>query len=171
VIYAVLLAFAVIVVWEKFTDAETAVVQEAGAAATLYPLASGLEPEAAATRAALTNYLRLSIDREWPQMAAGNESQEVTQALNALYAAALRLTDKGSRHPAISGEMFKQLDTITQARRVQLHGARGVVPGILWAVLVCGAVLIPFLAFVVSAVGARSPDRPFERTTAIIAPI
>jgi hypothetical protein len=44
VIYAVLLAFAVIVVWEKFTDAETAVVQEAGAAATLYPLASGLEP-------------------------------------------------------------------------------------------------------------------------------
>ena len=35
--YAVLLAFAVIVVWEKFTDAETAVVQEAGAAATLYP--------------------------------------------------------------------------------------------------------------------------------------
>src|ERR1700737_5176904 len=63
VIYAVLLAFAVIVVWEKFTDAETAVVQEAGAAATLYPLASGPEPEAAATRAALTNYLRLSIDR------------------------------------------------------------------------------------------------------------
>src|ERR1700737_1897722 len=63
VIYAVLLAFTVIVVWEKFTDAETAVVQEAGAAATLYPLASGPEPEAAATRAALTNYLRLSIDR------------------------------------------------------------------------------------------------------------
>jgi hypothetical protein len=140
VIYAVLL-FAVIVVWEKFTDVETAVVQETRAAATLYPLASGPEPEAAATRAALTNYLRLSIDREWPQMAAGNESQEVAQALNALYAAALRLTDKGSRHPAIFGEMFKQLDAITQARRVQLHGARGVVPGILWTVLVCGAAL------------------------------
>ena len=31
VIYAVLLAFAEIVVWEKFSDAETAVVQEAGA--------------------------------------------------------------------------------------------------------------------------------------------
>jgi hypothetical protein len=35
VIYAVLLAFAVIVVWEKFRDAETAVLQEAGASATL----------------------------------------------------------------------------------------------------------------------------------------
>ena len=34
VIYAVLLAFAVIIVWERFTDAESAVVQEAAAAAT-----------------------------------------------------------------------------------------------------------------------------------------
>jgi len=33
VIYAVLLAFAVFVVWGKFNDAETAVVQEAGASA------------------------------------------------------------------------------------------------------------------------------------------
>ena len=141
VIYAVLLAFAVIVVWEKFTEAETAVVQEAGAAATLYRLASGPEPEAVATRAALTNYLRLAIDRDWPQMAAGKESHEVTQALDALYAAALRLTDKGSRQPALFVEMFKQLDAITQARRVQLHVARGTVPGILWTILVCGAVL------------------------------
>ena len=141
VIYAVLLAFAVIVVWEKFTEAETAVVQEAGAAATLYRLASGPEPEAVATRAALTNYLRLAIDRDWPQMAAGKESHEVTQALDAVYAAALRLTEKGAIEPALFVEMFKQLDAITQARRVQLHVARGIVPGILWMVLVCGAVL------------------------------
>ena len=69
VIYAVLLAFAEIVVWEKFSDAETAVVQEAGASATLYRLAAGPEPEAVATRAALGNYLRLAIDRDWPLMA------------------------------------------------------------------------------------------------------
>ena len=41
VIYAVLLAFAVIVAWERFSDAEAAVVHEAGAAATLYRLAGG----------------------------------------------------------------------------------------------------------------------------------
>ncbi|MBV9749499.1 MAG: DUF4239 domain-containing protein [Acetobacteraceae bacterium] len=35
VLYAVLLAFAVIVVWERFDDAESAVAQEAGAAARL----------------------------------------------------------------------------------------------------------------------------------------
>jgi hypothetical protein len=40
VIYAVLLAFAVIVVWERFADGEAAVLQEAGAAATFYRLNS-----------------------------------------------------------------------------------------------------------------------------------
>jgi Protein of unknown function (DUF4239) len=133
VIYAVLLAFAVIVVWGKFNDAETAVVQEAGASATIYRLTTGPDPEAVATRAALGNYLRLAIDRDWPLMAKGKESREVTQALNALYAAALRLMENGSRPPAIFVEMFKQLDAITQARRTRLHLATGNVPGIVWA--------------------------------------
>jgi Na+/melibiose symporter-like transporter len=141
VIYAVLLAFAVFVVWEKFNDAETAVVQEAGASATIYRLTTGPDPEAVATRAAMGNYLRLAIDRDWPLMATGNESREVTQALNALYAAALRLMENGSRQPAIFVEMLKQLDAITQARRTRLYLATGIVPGIVWLVLYCGALL------------------------------
>src|SRR6266568_627817 len=36
VLYAVLLAFVIIVVWEKFTDAEVNVVREAGAAENIY---------------------------------------------------------------------------------------------------------------------------------------
>ncbi|MBV8523964.1 MAG: hypothetical protein JOY71_17885 [Acetobacteraceae bacterium] len=35
VLYAVLLGFAVIIVWERFSDAEKAVAEEAGAAATI----------------------------------------------------------------------------------------------------------------------------------------
>src|SRR5271168_3637380 len=42
VLYAVLLAFAVIVVWEKFNESENFVAQEAGAAATIYRLADGV---------------------------------------------------------------------------------------------------------------------------------
>ncbi len=141
VIYSVLVAFAVIVVWQKFNDAETAVVEEAGAAATLYRLAAGSEPRVVATRAALGNYLRLTIDREWPAMAQEKESPEVTQALAALYAAAMHLIEAGSTPPAILAEMFKQLDSITQARRTRLHLATGIVPGIVWLVLSCGAIL------------------------------
>src|SRR5664279_2216682 len=101
VIYAVLLAFAVIVVWEKFADAETAVVQEAGAAATIYRLVTGPQPDAVATREALTNYLTLAINRDWPAMAEEKESRETTKALDALYAAALRFTEDGTKKSAV----------------------------------------------------------------------
>ena len=147
VIFAVLLAFAVIVVWEKFSDAETAVIQEAGAAATLYELTSGPEPEAAATRVALGNYLELAIERDWPMMETGEESHAATQALGTLYATIMQHTDKGTKHPAIFAEMLTQLDTITRARRTRLHLATGVVPGILWLTLYVGAILTVVFTF------------------------
>jgi hypothetical protein len=141
VIYAVLLAFAVIVVWEKFSDAETAVVQEAGAAATIYRLVDGPDAESAATRAAIGNYLRLAIDRDWPMMASGKRSADVTKALNELYSIAVRMTEKQTKDRAIYYEIFEQLDSMTQARRTRLHLATGVVPPVIWLVLYCGATL------------------------------
>jgi hypothetical protein len=48
VIYAVLLAFAVIVMWEKFNDAQSAVASEVGATAPLFHYSEGKEPEALA---------------------------------------------------------------------------------------------------------------------------
>src|SRR5215211_3175247 len=93
VLYAVLLAFAVIVVWEKFSEAEDAVAQEAGAAATLYRLADGIGGEpGAAIRDALTRYLREAIAENWPAMERGRESRAATRALNAAYAALLTFT-------------------------------------------------------------------------------
>ena len=90
VIYAVLLAFDVIVVWEKFSEAESAVAQE-GAAAALFRYADGGEPEAQAPRAALAKYLRSAVASEWPQMGVESESHGVTAALSDVYRAAMAL--------------------------------------------------------------------------------
>ena len=98
----------------EINEAEVAVVEEAGAATTVYRLSSGSEAEALATRAALGNYLRLAISRDWPQMAVEKGSADVTRALDALYESALRLAQSGSRQPAVLLELFNQLDTITK---------------------------------------------------------
>jgi hypothetical protein len=151
VIYSVLVAFAVIVVWEKFNDAQAAVVQEAGASETLYRLMAGPDPGMAATRSALTNYLKLAIAKDWPMMAEEKESPDVTHALDRLYATALRLTQSGSRPAPLLIEMLKHLDSITQARRTRLHLATGIVPGIVWLVLASGAILtVGFTLFFVT---------------------
>jgi hypothetical protein len=141
VIYAVLLAFAVIVVWERFSDAETAVIQEAGAAVTIYRLTAAPTGEAVATRGALENYLHQAIEKDWPQMAREKESGEANQALNGLYSAAARLAASTSVPPAVLTDLFKQLDVITQPRRIRLHLATGIVPAILWVGLFGDALL------------------------------
>ena len=46
-----------------------------------------------------------------------------------------------SRAPEILGELLKQLDTVTQARRTRLHLSTGIVPELLWMVLYSGAIL------------------------------
>jgi hypothetical protein len=69
VLYAVLLAFAVVVVWEKFNQAESEVAKEAGAAATVFRLTQGVDPErGAAIREATTDYLTSAIASDWPAM-------------------------------------------------------------------------------------------------------
>ena len=60
VIYAVLLGFAIVSVWEKFSEAELLVLREAGASATLYRLSSGDDPEAVATRYKAARLSRVS---------------------------------------------------------------------------------------------------------------
>lgn len=147
VIYAVLLAFAVIVVWQRYNDAELAVTQEAQAAATVYRLTAGPDPGSADVRAAMTNYLKFAIDRDWPQMAREKGSPEATAELNVVYAAAMRLARGGSRPDAVLSEIFYQLDLVTQARRSRLHLAVGIVPIVLWQVLVLGAILTVAFTF------------------------
>jgi hypothetical protein len=66
VLYAVLLAFLVIVVWEKFAEAETDVVHEAGSVATIYRLTGGIAGEpGSAIRESLNGYLDAAVTDEW----------------------------------------------------------------------------------------------------------
>ena len=141
VIYAVLLAFTVIVVWEKFNDAQSAVANEAGATAALFHYTQGKDPEAMAVRTALANYLKAAIENDWPAMARETESPATEQALDSLYAATIALNRSGSRGTADMEEVFRQLDNVTAARRIRIHLATGLVPNVIWIVLFMGALL------------------------------
>jgi hypothetical protein len=142
VLYAVLLAFAVIIVWEKFSDAENNVALEAGAAATIYRLANGMDTEpGTALRNGITTYLREAVTEDWPAMEQGHASSTVTHALDDTYAALLRYEPVDRRGAAVLSEVLHQLDLVTQARRARIVVASGIVPGIVWLVLFGGAFL------------------------------
>jgi len=142
VLYAVLLAFAVIVVWEKFSDAEDHVALEAGAAATLYRLALGIEGEpGVALRAKLNAYLESAVTQDWPAMEKGKPSPQTTLAVANLYAVTLTYKPTDFRGAMLLEETLRQLNTLTEARRARVVKAAGIVPGVLWFVLFGGALL------------------------------
>ena len=143
VLYAVLLAFAVIVVWEKFNDAEKYVAQEAGGAAALYRLSEGIGTEpGAALREATTKYLQVAITEDWPAMEQGKASPGVTRALNDLYANVLSFPASDRRETTLLAEILHQLDRITQARRDRLAMSSGIVPEVVWLGLFGGAIVV-----------------------------
>jgi hypothetical protein len=150
VLYAVLLAFAIIVVWQKFSESETNVAKEAGAAETIYRLSPGLgEKSGDAIRSAVTNYLKVAVADDWPAMDRGvpGASRTARQALDEIYSALLAFQSTERGDTALVYEILYQLDVLTQARRARLVAAEGAVPNVIWVVLFSGAVVTVAFTF------------------------
>jgi hypothetical protein len=144
VLYAVLLAFAIIFVWQRYNDAENNVAQEAGAAANIYRLSRGLDDHVGtALRDSLTGYLHAAISSDWPAMERGTPEPNATGrlALDGIYTALLTNANADPRAGLVIPEILRQIDLITQARRSRLITAEGIVPNLIWLVLFGGAIL------------------------------
>jgi hypothetical protein len=138
----VLLAFAVIVVWEKFDQAESGVAKEATAGVTIIRLAQGIDPDhGAAVRKATIDYLTTTIARDWPAMQQGRLSTVSTEALAKVYGVLLKFHGFDASEGLMVAEILRQVDRLSEARRERLVAADGVVPDIIWLVLFVGAFL------------------------------
>ncbi|HEY2758528.1 MAG TPA: hypothetical protein VGJ01_22675 [Pseudolabrys sp.] len=157
VIYAVLLAFAVLVVWEKFNEAESNVAREAGGAATIFRLAAALEPSRGAPlKEAMTAYLEAVIAKDWPAMEHGRVDSDVTRTLSDLYTTLLTSRPGEQIDPILLAEILRQLDEISIGRRSRLIASQGTVPPILWYVLFGGAVITVAFTFFFGAENLRA---------------
>lgn len=143
VIYAVLLAFAVITVWEEYEEAADQVRDESSVVAAMHQLAEELPQnlrEPALNE--LAAYLSAVITTEWPAMAAGRgATDEATAALHQLYQ---RYLGARPADPAVATLIDKSLDLLirlSEIRRERLDSAEGSLPAVLGATLVIGAVL------------------------------
>lgn len=140
VIYAVLLAFIAIGVWERFQEAEARTYNEAGALATVYRDAGSFS-NAQELRTTLEGYVHSVIEQEWPRMTRGARSpvsdallEEVDRDVRALPANSRRLQN-------IQAQMLAAMDTALMDRQTRLTIDFNGINGILWAVLIVGAYL------------------------------
>jgi hypothetical protein len=143
VLYAVLVAFVVVVVWEQFDAAQRATESEATAIADLLRDSEGLPAAAqSAVQQSLIAYAHSVIDREYPAMQRGEsvdqQSAELTGILHS-YIAAEPVTQS---QIAFYRESLTRLDDLGTARKVRLTSSEDEIPNELWVLLLGGGALM-----------------------------
>jgi len=141
-IYAVLLAFMVVVQWGKYQDASTLVTTEANVLGDISRMAEGLSPEQRLqVLTDLRDYSQLVVDDEWPALANGNSSDKVTDVLNKLWKS--YVVEQKPQTPgdgAIYAESLRRLNELSDTRRLRINASRDLVPIMLWTLLIGGGV-------------------------------
>jgi phosphate/sulfate permease len=147
-IYAVLLAFLVIAVWESYGAASDNAAEEASTLTTLYRQTNGLPP---APQKELRELIRDYTERvktdEWPtQAASGTASPLARRAIGNIYRAYSTMNPKDAASP-VGIEFLQTMRTVANDRNRRTMQAAEQLPPILWVVLLVGAAIIVGMSF------------------------
>jgi hypothetical protein len=158
VMYAVILAFVVIAVWENYDNAKDVADAEANALAVLYRIAAGFpDPHRAAAQAAAVAYAEAVVGEEWPAMAAGTApGPRTTAALNHLYAVYGQPALVAAVNQAQYAASLDLLKDVTANRRKRILQSEGALPPIIWVALVGGGALLVGFAYLFGVERPRS---------------
>jgi hypothetical protein len=136
-LYALLLAFMVVDVWDEYNLAKTIADQETSSLVSVTRLAHSCPatPPVRALENAVGAYAESVITREFPAMARMRHSEETNQAMERLWEAAGALNPEGVQEANTHRAIMTQMVAIQSARTNRvLTAARGM-PGVLWAAM------------------------------------
>jgi hypothetical protein len=169
VIYAVVLAFVVVISWEQYTAAATDAASEAGAIGSLYRDAVALGPQGRQLRRAVSQYAHQVAYVEWPYVAKHLEEDPGTsRELNTVWKAVTQL-----KTTATQAELARRaVDDITQAnvnRRERIDQSGSQLPTPLWIVVLAGGVLTIGFCYFFSLENVRAQAAMISILAALIA--
>jgi hypothetical protein len=142
VIYAVLIAFVVVITWEDYRAARNDANKEAAAVGVVYRDAVALGQPGAPLRDAVRRYAASVVNDEWSYMADHQAEDPRTDVrLNAAWAAVKNLRGLNSTYRAFVSEAVKNLTNVTEDRRTRILDSGAEVPVTLWVVLLVGAAI------------------------------
>ena len=142
VIYAVLLAFMVIVSWQNFARADRNVAQEAICIEDLYRDSTGFPTYFKDTlRVALRDYASAIINDEWKTLASGKRSEKVQIASDKIWDLYTSFLPEDENQRIFFQESVQKLNEAAELRRERILAAGPGIPSILWTVLICGGLI------------------------------
>ena len=157
VVYAVLLGFTAIIVWEQFRNAQRGVEREANALADLYRAAQVFPPQVRDQVALRVRaYTRLVIEKEWPAMVDGESSPETWDEYNRLWRTYHEFQPQNEHQRTWYAESLRRLNELGDSRRDRLLNVRSGVPSVIWTVLLGGGAVTIGFSFLFGAPNARA---------------
>jgi len=139
VIYAGVLGFVVIVVWEKYDTALANAQVEEGAASDLYRIAAGFpDPTRSEIRIQIKDLARIMVDQEWPAMRQGRNSPAAYLAGEHVAYSIEHIEPHGAAQSNLQAAALTSLQKYLDARRQRLAENEGAVLPILWLTLILG---------------------------------
>ena len=140
VIYAVLLAFIVVITWQDFDKAEDVTINEANCIAALYrdatPFPAGFRAE---LKSELTDYVKAIINEEWQTMAKGQKGVNVQKIQEKLWKLYSGFQPKNETQKIFFAESVKKLNQAAEMRRQRIVYASAGINPLLYFVLIAGS--------------------------------
>ncbi len=140
VIYAVILAFTVVVTWEQFDKADEITTKEANCIASLYQNATPFPAEfRQQIKNELTQYVSTIVSKEWPKMARGQRSSEVEEIQHKIVRLYSSFQPKAENQKIFLTESVKKMNEASEMRRLRLVYAATGIHSLLYAILIAGS--------------------------------
>ena len=149
VIYAVLLAFVVIIVWQNFDQAKKDVISEASHYADLYRDAAAFpEPYKNHIRGAVETCVSAVVEDEWPKLASGQRSELTDDLFMNIWEVYLNYEPQSESERAFYSESIGKLNEAGELRAQRIEDASSGIHMILWFTLLAGGLItIAFTSF------------------------
>jgi uncharacterized protein DUF4239 len=149
-LYAILLAFVVVVAWEQFNVAEESTHTEATRLSNLLRDAQPLpDDDRVRIQTAIVTYLENVVEREYDAMADGESDAQASAAYEAIWEQYYRTKPEGEPATTFFGSAVGRLNELGEARRLRLLSSQSTIPVPLWILLIGGGLftlawLFPF---------------------------
>lgn len=145
-IYAVLLAFVVVTMWDQFGEAKLAVEREANQLNDLARMSQGLDAQTQRrTLEGLQSYARAVVDEEWETMSRGRQGQRTQAAVDDLWRIYMSIEPQAGREALLYAESLDRLNELSDSRRVRIFISKDDMPALIRVLLWGGGLIV--LAF------------------------
>jgi hypothetical protein len=141
--YAVIVAFMLYAVWADYGRAEVNTEAEANAAVNIYRLAEGLPSQQRdEIKSAVVAYVDAILNKDWPAMARGDSSSLESHNINReMWQILMTVKTATPEELTVEDHTLYELSALAEHRRVRILQSNSRLPGILWWLLIFGAIV------------------------------